>query len=107
METNRRPNLPVKDINVVLTEMCRWKVKQIDRLDSFQDSNYMVRYETSDVSQLNVDQRAIVKIIHSHNFCESKMEREREVMEYLTTEGFICTTCLQFPDEKWFHITGT
>lgn len=99
----RRPDIAISDVQRALTEICNWKIHKIDRLDSFEDRNFMVKYENAEASQSKEELKAMVKVVHSKNFCEQKMEA---VMEHLNNEGFICTSCLSFPDGKWHYHTG-
>lgn len=105
MET-RRPDISISDVQHILTEICHWKIHKIDRLDSFEDRNFMVKYENAEASQSKEELKAMVKIVHSKNFCQQKVEAERRVMDHLKNEGFICTSCLSFPDGKWHYHTG-
>ncbi|XP_055995638.1 hydroxylysine kinase-like isoform X1 [Ostrea edulis] len=105
MET-RRPELPTLEIQGILNEECGWKVYQMDRLDSFQDSNYFVSYGISVGSHLKGDLQAMVRVIHRHLFKESEAETERKVMEQLHRDGFICTTCKPYSNKSWFYTTG-
>lgn len=102
----RRPDIAIGDVQRTLTEICHWKIHKIDRLDSFEDRNFMVKYENAEASQSKEELKAMVKIVHSKNFCQQKMEAERRIMEHLKNEGFICTSCLSFPDGKWHYHTG-
>lgn len=102
----RRPDIAISDVQRTLTEICNWKIHKIDRLDSFEDRNVMVKYENAGASQSKEELKAMVKVVHSKNFCEQKMEAERRVMEHLNNEGFICTSCLSFPDGKSHYHTG-
>ncbi|XP_061187881.1 hydroxylysine kinase-like isoform X2 [Saccostrea echinata] len=103
----RRPELSNQELNRILHMECGWKVHKIDRLDSFEDSNFVVKYENLRGSYLKEKMQAIVKISHRRNFCQQKAEKERKVMEHLKTDGFICTVCLPFPDDKWFYATDS
>lgn len=105
MET-RRPELTTLEIQGILNEECGWKVYQMDRLDSFQDSNYFVSYGISVGSHLKGDLQAMVRVIHRHLFKESEAETERKVMEQLHRDGFICTTCKPYSNKSWFYTTG-
>ncbi|XP_062621264.1 hydroxylysine kinase-like isoform X2 [Saccostrea cucullata] len=101
----RRPELSNQELKRILQVKCGWKVHNIDRLDSFEDSNFFVKYENSCGSRLYEEMQAMVKLSHRRNFCQQKAEKERKVMEHLKDDGFICTLCLSFPDDKWFHET--